>query len=420
MSKKVLAILLVVAFVFSSFVLAETVNLKLLHRWTQEPDKSFFEEVVKEFEAMHPDVNVDIQTVSNDSFKEKITVMLGTADAPDIFFTWPGEFTNRFIRAGRVMDITSYMLEDGSMFEYVGSQLIPFVYQGALYGLPYRLDGKVFVYNKEMFAKAGIDKAPETLDEFMEDLEKLAALGMKPIAFGNERPWAVSHYIAALNQKSVPEDVWEKDIDPAVGTWSHPGYVEALHIYEDLVPYFNDYTNALKHDQARVAFMQGQHAMMYLEIVEIPEIGRNGPEGFIDKIGAFPFPATDGPGNQSYLVGYPEGFVVNSNTKHPEEAVAFLKFLTGRQMGRLELERLGWFNGIKNLVTPDEVKPIIYETTQLILNSDRMVNWLDSSLHVKIWAVYSVELQKLTDKVTTPEKVMEAVKKIATEVRKEF
>jgi raffinose/stachyose/melibiose transport system substrate-binding protein len=282
MSKKVLAILLVVAFVFSSFVLAETVNLKLLHRWTQEPDKSFFEEVVKEFEAMHPDVNVDIQTVSNDSFKEKITVMLGTADAPDIFFTWPGEFTNRFIRAGRVMDITSYMLEDGSMFEYVGSQLIPFVYQGALYGLPYRLDGKVFVYNKEMFAKAGIDKAPETLDEFMEDLEKLAALGMKPIAFGNERPWAVSHYIAALNQKSVPEDVWEKDIDPAVGTWSHPGYVEALHIYEDLVPYFNDYTNALKHDQARVAFMQGQHAMMYLEIVEIPEIGRNGPEGFID------------------------------------------------------------------------------------------------------------------------------------------
>ncbi|HPF17880.1 MAG TPA: ABC transporter substrate-binding protein, partial [Thermotogota bacterium] len=117
MKKKVLAILLVVGFILSSLVLAETVNLKFLHRWTQEPDKSFFEEVVKEFEALHPNVKVDIQTVANDPFKEKIKVMLGTNDAPDVFFTWPGEFTNRFIRAGNVLDITSYMLEDGSMFD---------------------------------------------------------------------------------------------------------------------------------------------------------------------------------------------------------------------------------------------------------------------------------------------------------------
>jgi len=420
MKKKVLAILLVVGFILSSLVLAETVNLKFLHRWTQEPDKSFFEEVVKEFEALHPNVKVDIQTVANDPFKEKIKVMLGTNDAPDVFFTWPGEFTNRFIRAGNVLDITSYMLEDGSMFDYVGAQLIPFIYDGGLYGLPYRLDAKVFVYNKEIFAKAGVDKAPETMDELMSALKKIAALGIKPIAFGNEQPWAVSHYIAAVNQKSVPEEVWAIDTDPEVGTWSHPGYVDALHLYADLVPYFNDFSNAIKHDQARVSFSQGLNAMMYLEIVELPELERTSPEGFMDKIGVFPFPVTDGPGNQSYLVGYPEGFVCSANTKHPEEAVAFLKFLTGRQMGRLELETLGWFNGIKNLASPDEVKPIIYETTQLILNTEKMVNWLDSSLHARIWNVYAVELQKLTDQVTTPEKAMEAVVKIAKEVREEY
>jgi len=420
MNRKFISLLLIFAFVFSALAFAETVTIKFLHRWTQEPDRSFFEEVVKEFEKQNPNVKVEVQTVANDPFKEKIKVILGTKDAPDVFFSWPGEFTNRFIRAGNILDITSYMLKDGSMFDYVGSQLIPFIYDGALYGLPYRLDGKVFVYNKEIFKEAGIDHPPATIGEFMDDLEKLAALGMAPIAFGNIRPWAVSHYIAAVNQKSVPEDIWEIDVDPAVGTWSDPGYVEALKIYSDLIPYFNDYTNAISHDDARAGFMQGQHAMMYVEIVEIPEIEREGPEGFLDKIGVFPFPATDGPGNQSYLVGYPEGFVVSSNTKHPEEAVAFLKFLTGREMGRLELEMLGWFNGIKNLVSPEEVKPIIYETTQLILDSNKMVNWLDSSLHAKIWSVYSVELQKLTDQITTPAKVMEEVQKIASEVRKEF
>jgi len=420
MNKKVLSLFLVAVLFFSFVALAETVNLKFLHRWTQDPDKSFFEEVVNEFEALHPNIKIDIQTVANDPFKEKIKVMLGTKDAPDVFFTWPGEFTNRFIRAGNVLDLTPYMLKDGSMFDYVGSQLIPFVYDGALYGLPYRLDGKVFVYNKEIFKKAGIENPPATFDEFLEDLEKIAKLGMDPIAFGNERPWAVSHYIAAVNQKSVPEDIWLKETDPAIGTWAHPGYVKALEIYADLVPYFNDYANAIKHDQARVAFMQGRNAMMYIEIIEIPEISRSGPEGFMDKIGIFPFPATDGPGNQSYLVGYPEGFVVSSNSQHPEEAVAFLKFLTGKDMGRLELKRLGWFNGYKNIVSPEEVSPIIYETTQLILNSEKMVNWLDSSLHPKIWSIYSVELQKLTDQITTPQKVMDAVKKVATEVRKDF
>jgi hypothetical protein len=49
-----------------------------------------------------------------------------------------------------------------------------------------------------------------------------------------------------------------------------------------------------------------------------------------------------------------------------------------------------------------------------------MVNWLDSSLHAKIWSVYSVELQKLTDQITTPEKVMAEVAKKAAEVREEF
>ena len=418
--RKMLSVLMLMFFLLSCFAFAEQVNLKFLHRWTQEPDKSFFDGVARAYEKEHPNVKIDVQAVANDAYKEKIKVMLGTEDAPDVFFTWPGEFTNRFIRAGRVLDITNYMLNDGSLFDYVGSQVIPFLYNGALYGLPYRVDGKIFVYNKEIFKKAGIDNPPATFDEFLVDLDKLSKLGIKPIAFGNSEPWAVSHYIAAINQKSVPEEIWEKDLDPAFGMWTDPGYVEALRIYSELVPYFNDYSNALKHDQTKVAFYQGLNAMAYIEIVEIPTIATDAPEGFFDKIGVFPFPATNGPGDQHYLVGYPEGFVVSANSKHPEEATDFLKFLTGKQTGISELKTFGYFNGIKNMISPEEVQPIVYETAKLVMDSDKMVNWLDSSLHAKIWAVYSVELQKLTDQVTTPEKAMEAVIEAAKKVREEF
>ncbi|HOZ13049.1 MAG TPA: extracellular solute-binding protein [Thermotogota bacterium] len=418
--KRKLTWVLLLSLLLCAVAFSASVELKFLHRWTQEPDSLFFDEVARDFEQLYPNIKVNVQSIANDPFKEKIKVLLGTSDAPDVFFTWPGEFTNRFIRADRVLDLTPYLLRDGSLWNYVGSQVEPFVYQGKIYGLPYRLDAKVFVYNKELFQKAGITKAPVTFAELIDACKKLKAAKINQIAFGNEGTWAVSHYIGAINQKSVPEDVWLKDLDPAQGVWTHPGYVESLKIYSQLVPYFNPFANGIKHDQARIEFMAGKFAMMYLEIVEIPEILREAPTGFGEKIGVFVFPDTKGPGDPDYLVGYPEGFVVSADTKYPEEAVAFLKYLTGREAGRKEIEQLGFFNGYRNVVGPDEVLPIIYETTSLILNSKRMVNWLDSDLHAKIWDVYSVQLQMLTDLVATPENVMKEIQKIATEVRKEF
>ena len=40
--------------------------------------KSYFEEAVKEFEAAHPDIHIQTEAVLNDSYKDKVKVMLGT------------------------------------------------------------------------------------------------------------------------------------------------------------------------------------------------------------------------------------------------------------------------------------------------------------------------------------------------------
>ncbi len=46
--------------------------------------KSYFEEAVKEFEAAHPDIHIQTEAVLNDSYKDKVKVMLGTT-SPLIF-----------------------------------------------------------------------------------------------------------------------------------------------------------------------------------------------------------------------------------------------------------------------------------------------------------------------------------------------
>ena len=403
---------------FSGMVAAE-VQLKFLHRWTQEPYYSFFEEVAADFEKLNPNVKVDVQAISNDPFKEKIKIILGTEQGPDVFFSWPGEFTNRFIRAGQVYDLTDVM-EQGWKDDFVYSQLEPFIYKGKIYGSPFRLDAKVFVYNTKIFREVGV-AIPETFEDLLRVCAELKQAGITPIAFGNQAPWAVSHYIGTLNQKCVPDQIRLTDIQPEKGTFTHPGYVEALKKYQQLVPYFNQNANAIKHDEARINLFNGKAAMMYLEIVEIPEIERSAPEEFKANYGIFKFPVIeDGLGDQDYLTGYPEGFVVSANTKHPAEAIAFLKYLTGKEVGKKEAQELGFINGIKNVVDKGEVKDSIYDSTQIILEAKSLVNWLDSSLHAKIWSVYGPELQKLTDNMTTPEKIMQQIVKTAERVRSEF
>ena len=77
---------------------------------------------------------------------------------------------------------------------------------GMVYGIPFRLDCKLFFYNTQIFEENGLT-APTTWDELIQVCETLKAAGITPIAYGNLEPWSASHYIGTLNQICVPDDV---------------------------------------------------------------------------------------------------------------------------------------------------------------------------------------------------------------------
>lgn len=427
MKTKVFLVVLLISVLFGGLLWSsgadegadEGVNLTFLHRWPQEPYAPFFEEVVADFEALNPGITVDIQTVANNPFKEKIKVVVGTDEAPDVFFTWPGEFTNRFIRENLIYDLSAEM-KAGWQDDFVPSQLEPFMYNDGIYGTPFRVDGKVFAYNKAIFKEVGVD-VPETWEEFLEVCKKIDDAGYIPIAFGNISPWAISHYIGTMNQKIVGEAIHDA-YDPAIGDFSDPGFVKALEEYQKLIPYFNANPNTVKHDEAQIRFFIGREAAMhYFEIVELGDLEKaaldaNDPD-FVEDYGIFKFPDISwGKGDQDALTGYPEGFVVSAKSKHPAEAVAFLKYLTGRTVGEKEAKELGFLNGIKNIIDPSQMNQTYYDAAQIVLNSSKLVNWLDSGMHAQVTNMYLSELQRLTDGLATPEEVMANVSKVAKEV----
>ena len=389
--------------------------IKFMHRFPDEPYNSFIEGKLHEYEALHPDIKYEITSAQNQEYKEKIKIVVGGDDTPDIFFSWVGDFTERFIREGLILDLTPYMEADPEWKDsLIESQIEQYVNSdGMLYGIPFRLDCKLFFYNKKIFDENNLE-VPKTWDEFINVCETLKAAGITPIGYGNQEPWSASHYIGTLNQIFVPDEVRAKDYNPTSGEFTDPGYVEALKHYQALLPYMTENPNGVKPDMGRTNFVMEMAAMYYAELIEIPYIKADNAEM---EFGMFNFPKVEGAkGNQDILTGVPEGFVVSSKTKYPDECVEFLKWFLGKEVGTAQCQEIGWFNAAKG-TTEGLTDQALLDGYQAVMDAKAMSAWLDNALYSTVCDEYLTTVSDLTNGDITPEEAMAKIQAKAKEAQ---
>lgn len=56
----------------------KTTTLKFFHRWPNEPRNSYFNYIKEEFEKQNPGVKIEMESVLNDNYKEKIKVLVSS------------------------------------------------------------------------------------------------------------------------------------------------------------------------------------------------------------------------------------------------------------------------------------------------------------------------------------------------------
>jgi len=207
MFKKLLAVSVLLAMTVS-FAAAQSgkVTIRFFHRWPMEPRFSYFNQVVAEFEKQNPNIKIEMDSVVNDAYKEKIRVLISSNDVPDVFLSWSDSFAANLVKSGKVKPLNDMLAKDKAFASsFIQSQIKPFSFDGVTYGMPLTIDGKVFVYNKEMFAKAGITKDPKTWDELLAVLDTLKAKGNPvPLLEGLSDAWAISHYQGTMLQRYLP------------------------------------------------------------------------------------------------------------------------------------------------------------------------------------------------------------------------
>ncbi len=138
-------------------------ELKVLTNRTDLIDNSFTQ-YNTEFNKLYPNIQISYEGVTD--YAEGITMRLTTDDWGDICMIPTTidktELPDRFISYGAKTEL------DGRY-----NFLNKFSFENQVYGMPSMGAAQGIVYNKKVFADAGITELPKTPDAFLEDLQKI-------------------------------------------------------------------------------------------------------------------------------------------------------------------------------------------------------------------------------------------------------
>ncbi len=398
------------------------VTIRFFHKWPEPEHMDYYNWAIQEFEKTHPDIKIQMESVADEPYKDKIRVLMASGEVPDIYFSWAGEFSWKFAWAGQALDLTDSVMNSDWKDKIIMSAVEPYKWEGKIYGIPMRINAKFMVYNKSMFEKYNL-KEPVTWDEFLAVCETLKQNNIIPLAFGDEFPWAAAHYVGDFNAKLVDGKVRMADYEltnPADQLFSDPGYVEGLSRFKTLMDkgYFNEGPNGISHSGARSSFIAGKAAMMYVELEEFITVADGMGK---DAFSFFPFPSgTGGKGDQNLLTGAPDGFMIYSKSKHPKEAIEFLKFLTSPDMGKEYVKRLGIPSAAIGAVSSDNAIPVVVKGLEAVNKASGMALWLDTDINAKIIEVYLPGMHAVLNGTKSSEQVMQDVQGVAKEVQTEL
>lgn len=209
----------------------DEVVLTWWHNGTGEPLLGFWEDVAAEFEEANPGVRVDVTAYQNEELQRTlIPNQLRTGGGLDLYQQWGAGELAAQVEAGFVKDISAEVSE---RVDQMGGVVAPWQFDGATYGLPFNFGISGFWYNTELFAEAGIEGTPETLDELYDAIEALKAAGIVPIAVGAGDGWPAAHYWYHFALKSCsPEILQEAQVSY---TFDDPCFEEAGALLEEFI-----------------------------------------------------------------------------------------------------------------------------------------------------------------------------------------
>lgn len=305
--------------------------------------------LAKEYESANPGVKIQIDTVGGGAdYGAALKAKFSSGDKPDIFNN--GGFTD--------LDLWLEHLEDLSDQPWVKDVVEvakePMTKDGKLYGQPLNLEGYGFLYNKELFAQAGITELPKTITQLEEAAKKLQAKNITPFVNGYGEWWVLGNHFVNLPfaYQSNPNsfiDSLNKGTGKMTGNETFNNWVKLFDLqlkYGNANPLQTDYNTQV------TTFATGKAAMTQQGNWTQVQLSKTNPNL---KVGFLPMPISDdAAANDKLPVGVPNNWVINKNSAVKDEAKKFLNWMVTSDVGKKYITQEFKFIPAFKTITADE------------------------------------------------------------------
>lgn len=340
-----------------------SVTLKLMQFKVEITDQ--VQAMVKDYMAQHPNVRIEAQVTRD--YETLLKTRFASGDEPDIFAT--KAYTEMADWSDRLADLSN----EPWMAQVAPAALPGMTVNDQKLGFPFAFEGYGFIYNKDLFAKAGIEQPPVTLSELKQVNEKLKAAGISSFSEGYKEWWILAQHLFNLPfaYDKTPEETIRK-INEGQMTVSELSHMNGFFDVLDMTLQYGKGAESvgISYDQQVSDFASGKTAMMQQGVWTINSILKINPD---IKMGMFAIPLTENAEDTRMPVGVPGYYVVNKNSKHVAEAKKFLDWL--HQNGQKYLvESFLLIPAFTDLKTTSELGPLAADLSRYVDN-DKTIPW---------------------------------------------
>jgi raffinose/stachyose/melibiose transport system substrate-binding protein len=322
-------------------VLAQTAEIDIFISMPEYADP--INELIDTYqEEVNNEVEINYETTQSD-YPTLLKVKLNSGDIPDLFASTSGKEIELYKEysydlSGEPMMDTMLPSVKKAMADADGNGVYGFAIKGNYFGL---------IYNKDLFAQAGIEKFPETISEMETAIEKLEAEGIRPFTSGFSEWWVFKHLFQHF-LVAAEDDVQAlvRDFENGEASFSdYPVLEENFFHFVDLVVEHGDNkilesslnTEISQFATGQAAMIIGQGPWVEDSLIQIdPEL----------NIGFTGYPVSEDPAESQVISGADQAVRVSSDSEDLEAVLDFVNWWYTSDYGK------SWFTDVAGVVPP--------------------------------------------------------------------
>ncbi|MFD5973991.1 ABC transporter substrate-binding protein [Streptomyces bacillaris] len=314
-----------------------TIRLRFQSLAWQKESVDANKQLVREWNAAHPDVQVEYVQGSWDNVHDQLLTSFEGGEAPDIIHDASDDLAD-FAYGGYLTDLRS-LLPDRLKADIPEQSWRTTTFDGGIYGVPFLQEPRVLIANTKLLKASGAriptPERPWSWAEFREVSKTLTEKGRYGVAWPLKEPVSVTLNLGL----SGGGQLFHRDPDGKAELRFEAGDQVVTGTIRDQV---NSDRSAARTalgmggSDTLPGFFGGRYAMVPLGFAYRQQIVEQAPEGFAWTV----LPAPAGPGGPAQGVS-PQTLSVAEDSPYKKDAVAFIDFLL-RPPNMVRLARGDW------------------------------------------------------------------------------